>query len=81
MVTAFSRRLGWISVELLVEQFQDRLHFGTHRELLDLLRLPILNGPRARAIFNAGITSVIELTTADATLIEDALLAGTPFER
>ncbi|KAJ1521532.1 hypothetical protein ONE63_003193 [Megalurothrips usitatus] len=79
MVTSFCHRLGWSSVELLVHQFQDRLHFGTHRELLDLLRLPSLNGPRARALYNAGITSVSELTSADVLAVENALYSAIPF--
>ncbi|KAE8745596.1 hypothetical protein FOCC_FOCC007707 [Frankliniella occidentalis] len=79
MVTSFCNRLGWSSVELLVDQFQDRLHFGTHRELLDLLKVPSLNGPRARALHNAGITSLSELTTADVLAVENALLTTIPF--
>lgn len=81
MVTSFCRRLGWSSVELIIDQFQDRLHFGTHRELLDLLKLPSLNGPRARALHNAGITCVSELITADILLVENALLSTIPFLR
>ncbi|KAK3917923.1 DNA polymerase theta [Frankliniella fusca] len=79
MVTSFCHRLGWSSVELLVDQFQDRLHFGTHRELLDLLKVPSLNGPRARALYNAGITCLTELTMADLLAVENALLASIPF--
>lgn len=79
MVTSFCHRLGWSSCELIINQFQNRLHFGTHRELLDLLRLPSLNGPRARALYDAGITCVSEMTTADVLTIENALIAAIPF--
>lgn len=68
-------------MELIIEQFQDRLHFGAHRELLDLLRLPSLNGPRARALYNAGITTLSELTTADVLVVENALHSAVPFLR
>ena len=55
MVTSFCAKLGWRSLELLVGQFQDRLQFGIHRELIDLCRLSCLNGQRARVLFNADI--------------------------
>ena len=38
MVTAFTHKLGWLNMELLVGQFQDRLQFGVQRELVDLCR-------------------------------------------
>ncbi|XP_044598608.1 DNA polymerase theta-like, partial [Cotesia glomerata] len=47
MVSQFCKKLGWNCIELLVSQFQTRLQFGVCRELLDLLRLPMLNGLRA----------------------------------
>ena len=65
MVTAFCKRLGWLSIELLVSQFHDRIQFGIQRELCDLMRLDQLNGPRARALFNAGLTSIPLLAAAD----------------
>ncbi|KAJ8727413.1 hypothetical protein PYW07_001532 [Mythimna separata] len=43
MVTAFCRQLGWKNMEMLISQFQDRLHFGIHSELLELMKLPSLN--------------------------------------
>nr|CAD7409223.1 unnamed protein product [Timema poppensis] len=80
MVTAFCRRLGWSSFELMVSQFQDRLQFGVHRELCDLMRLDALNGPRARALFEAGFTTIAELAAADVSSIENALHKGVPFQ-
>ena len=58
MVTSYCGRLGWHSLELLLGQFQERLHFGIQRELIDLCRLTSLNGQRARVLFNAGIDSI-----------------------
>ena len=55
MVTKFCAKLGWRSLELLLGQFQDRLQFGIHRELIDLCRLTCLNGQRARVLFDANI--------------------------
>lgn len=80
MVTSFSRQLGWSSVEILISQFQDRLHFGVNRDLLDLMRLPILNGPRARALYNAGIQTLVHLASAKIEIVENALHKMTPFE-
>ncbi|XP_047120493.1 DNA polymerase theta [Schistocerca piceifrons] len=80
MVTAFCKRLGWDNMELLFSQFQDRLQFGIHRELCDLMRLDLLNGLRARALFNAGITSLASLAAADVCEVENALHAAIPFQ-
>ena len=63
MVTSFCGRLGWHSLELLLGQFQERLHFGIQRELIDLCRLTSLNGQRARVLFNAGIDSIGKVIT------------------
>lgn len=81
MVTAFSRRLGWSSMELLVSQFQDRLQFGVQRELCDLMRLDGLNGLRARALFDAGISTLADLAAADVCVVENALRKAVPFQR
>uniref|UniRef100_A0A0C9Q746 POLQ protein n=1 Tax=Fopius arisanus TaxID=64838 RepID=A0A0C9Q746_9HYME len=80
MVTQFCKKLGWSCVELLVSQFQARLQFGVSRELLDLLRLPTLNGLRARSLFREGITTVAELAVADEMDVERALHKALPFE-
>ncbi|KAI4459694.1 dna polymerase i [Holotrichia oblita] len=80
MVTSFSRQLGWSSVEILISQFQDRLHFGVNRDLLDLMRLPVLNGPRARALYNAGIETLVHLASAKIECVENALHKMAPFE-
>lgn len=81
MVTAFCRRLGWGSLELLVSQFQDRLQFGVQRELCDLMRLDGLNGLRARVLFDAGISTLADLATADVCVVENALHKAVPFQR
>ncbi|GJQ84592.1 putative DNA-directed DNA polymerase [Trypoxylus dichotomus] len=80
MVTSFSKQLGWSNVEILISQFQDRLHFGVNRDLLDLMRLPILNGPRARALYNSGIETLVQLASARVDSVEIALHKMAPFE-
>lgn len=79
MVTSFSRQLGWSSVELLISQFQDRLQFGISRDLLDLMRLPILNGKMARTLFNGGIETVAHLANSAISKIENILHREIPF--
>ncbi|XP_076278096.1 DNA polymerase theta [Lasioglossum baleicum] len=80
MVTQFCKQLSWDCMELLVSQFQTRLQFGVCRELLDLLRLPMLNGLRARSLYKQGITSVADLAVANDLDVERALYKALPFE-
>lgn len=80
MVTTFSRQLGWSTIEILVSQFQDRLQFGVSRELLDLMKLPILDGQRARALYNGGIENLIHLASSDPHTLENILYKAMPFE-
>jgi len=81
MVTQFCKQLGWDCMELLVNQFQTRLQFGVCRELLDLLRLPMLNGLRARSLYKQGIETVADLAVANELNVERALYKALPFER
>ncbi|XP_048512661.1 DNA polymerase theta isoform X2 [Athalia rosae] len=80
MVTQFCKQLGWDCMELLFCQFQVRLQFGVCRELLDLLRLPMLNGLRARSLYKDGIKCVADLATANELAVERALHKALPFE-
>ncbi|KAG7210234.1 hypothetical protein KM043_011783 [Ampulex compressa] len=80
MVTQFCKQLGWDCIEILVSQFQTRLQFGVCRELLDLLRLPMLNGLRARSLYKHKITSISELAVANEIDVEQALYKALPFE-
>lgn len=80
MVTSFSRQLGWSSVEILLAQFQDRMQFGVSRDLLDLMRLPSLNGKLARTLYNAGIETIIQLANYNLDSVENILCRAGPFE-
>ncbi|XP_014469442.1 PREDICTED: DNA polymerase theta isoform X2 [Dinoponera quadriceps] len=80
MVTQFCKQLRWDCMELLISQFQTRLQFGVCRELLDLLRLPMLNGLRARSLYKQGITCVADLAVANELNVERALYNALPFE-
>lgn len=81
MVTQFCKQLGWDCMELLVGQFKARLQFGVCRELLDLLRVSMLNGLRARSLYKQGITTVADLAIANILDVERALYKALPFER
>lgn len=80
MVTAFCRQLGWKNLELLISQFQDRLHFGIHSELLELMKLPSLNGIRARTLFDSGFETISSIASADINNIENILHKSVPFQ-
>ncbi|XP_030753991.1 DNA polymerase theta isoform X2 [Sitophilus oryzae] len=80
MVTAFSRKLGWSTIELLVSQFQDRMQFGVNRDLLDLMKLHYLNGKIARILYNGGIQTLIDLANAEEQIIENIFFKAEPFE-
>ncbi|KAM7542357.1 hypothetical protein Aperf_G00000006733 [Anoplocephala perfoliata] len=80
MVTVFCNRLGWIHMERLLSGFQMRLFFGVSNELLDLIRLsPLLNNSRARALYQAGFTSVASVARARPKEIERVLQRTNPF--
>ena len=80
MVTVFCSRLGWNNLDLLLSQFQNRLMFGIERELCELVRVSLLNGFRARVLYNAGYHTLAALATANPTVIETCLRNAIPFK-
>ncbi|XP_030370750.1 DNA polymerase theta [Scaptodrosophila lebanonensis] len=80
IVTAFCNSLQWSTLSLVVSQFKERLYFGIHRDLIDLMRLPDLSHKRARALFDAGITSLVELAHADVLNVEKVLFNSLSFD-
>ncbi|KAH1021545.1 hypothetical protein HUJ04_011045 [Dendroctonus ponderosae] len=56
------------------------MQFGVSRDLLDLMRLPSLNGKLARILYKAGVETVIELANRDVAYIENILCRAGPFE-
>lgn len=67
-------------MEILISQFQDRLHFGINSELLELMKLPSLNGVRARTLFDSGFETVSSIASADVNIIENILHKAVPFQ-
>ena len=80
MVTVFCNRLGWRNMETLLGQFQSRLVFGVEKELCDLVKISVLNGARARILYNIGYTSLSVLATACPLVIESVLRKAFPFK-
>nr|XP_020479864.1 DNA polymerase theta-like isoform X1 [Monopterus albus] len=80
MVTVFCKRLGWHNMELLLSQFQTRLSFGVQRELVDLVRVSLLNATRARSLYAQGLCTVAELARATVADVEKALRNAVPFK-
>lgn len=80
MVTEFTKKLGWGSIELIFSQFQERLQFGVERDLCELMRLPLLNVIRARALFNAGYKSLVAIANGNASDLENVLYSSIPFQ-
>ncbi|XP_039491520.1 DNA polymerase theta [Drosophila santomea] len=80
IVTAFCNSLQWSTLALIVSQFKDRLFFGIHRDLIDLMRLPDVSQKRARALFDAGLTSLVELAGADVLELEKVLYNSLSFD-
>ena len=80
MVTKFCQKLGWRNMEMLVDQFQSRLSFGVTRELCDLVRISMLNGARARLLYNAGYHSASAVATASVVDLTKLLENFAPFE-
>uniref|UniRef100_A0A3Q1EPI6 DNA polymerase theta n=1 Tax=Acanthochromis polyacanthus TaxID=80966 RepID=A0A3Q1EPI6_9TELE len=80
MVTVFCKRLGWHNMELLLSQYQTRLSFGVQRELVDLVRVSLLNATRARALYAQGLCTVAELARAAVADVEKALRNAVPFK-
>nr|XP_036224574.1 DNA polymerase theta isoform X3 [Bactrocera oleae] len=80
IVTAFCNTLQWPTLSLVVSQFKERLFFGIHRDLIDLMRLSDLNHKRARALFDAGITTLVDLANADIFEVEKVLYNALSFD-
>ena len=79
MVTAFCEKLSWYNMGLLLSQFQSRLCFGIERELCELVTISLLNGQRARSLYNAGYRTLSSIAVASPSEIEMLLKKLMPF--
>ena len=81
MVTIFCKKLGFKNIELLISQFQTRLEFGIEQELSDLVKISLLNGYRARALYTAGFHNLVLIAAAGVEAISKALREAHPFSQ
>lgn len=65
---------------MIVSQFQDRIFFGVHQDLVELMKISVLNGKRARALFDAGYQTLVDISKANALSIEKLLIDSIGFE-
>lgn len=80
IVTAFCNALNWDLLGLLVSQFKERLFFGVHRDILDIMKIPIINSQRARALFKAGFHTLADLSNSDLLSVEKCLYDSISFD-
>ncbi|TPX37004.1 DNA-directed DNA polymerase [Synchytrium microbalum] len=80
MVTVFCERLGWTNLQLLVQQFQDRLNFGVENELLELARIPGIKAFTGRVLFRAGYKTIPSIACASAEEIHKHIASSRPFK-
>ena len=81
MVHHFCKRLSWGNLEILVSQLAQRIQFGVHKDLLDLLRLECMSSSLARALFDGGVTSLPVLASSSSEKVATILIKSTPFLR
>ena len=67
MIAAFCERLYWSDYAILFLRINEKLTWCVKDELLDLMSLPSLRPERARALYNAGLQSV-EQVSKDSTI-------------
>lgn len=76
ILTTFCESLGWNLLVLILKQFRERLFFGIHPDLIDLMKIPSITSTKvARALYNAKIGSLSELAKTKKVIIEDVLMA------
>ncbi|KAH8328757.1 hypothetical protein KR074_005265 [Drosophila pseudoananassae] len=80
IVSAFCTSLQWSTLALIVSEFKDRLYFGIHSDLIDLMRLPDLTQKRARALYDAGFKNLVQLAGADVLQLEKVLYNSLSFD-
>lgn len=80
IVKSFCKALNWDLLALIVSQFQDRIFFGVHQDLVELMKISALNGQRARALFDAGYQNLVDISKANVLAIEKCLVDSISFD-
>lgn len=77
VVTTFCKSLGadWNLLALILTQFRERLFFGIHPDLMDLMKIPSMSSTRiARALFKSGLEKLSDLANSKALKVENVLM-------
>ncbi|TQD92506.1 hypothetical protein C1H46_021920 [Malus baccata] len=72
-LTMFCERRGWHDLEGLVCKFQNRVSFGVRAEIVELTTIPYIKGSRARALYKAGLRTLLAIAEASIPEIVKAL--------
>lgn len=80
VVTSFCNALNWTMLTSIISQFKERLFFGVHQDLVDLMKIPNLNSQRARSLFNEGIQTLADLANSDIFIVEKILYNSICFD-
>ena len=80
MTQIFCAKLRWHNMEILIKQFEDRFMFGVQPELLELLKLPVMNAFRARVLYSNGIETIMDIIKCDVMSLAKIISDSVPFE-
>jgi DNA polymerase theta len=76
ILTNFCDSLQWNLLVLILKQFRERLFFGIHPDLIELMKIPSITSTRmARGLYNNGMHNLTDLANASKLKIEDILLS------
>lgn len=64
----------------IIAEFKERLFFGVHHDLVDLMKIPNLNSQRARALYDQGVQTLSDLANSDLFTIENILYNSICFD-
>lgn len=74
-VTNFCDSLEWNLMVLIIKQFRERLYFGIHPDLIDLMRIQSMTSTKiARALYKGKIRNLNDLAIARKVQVEDILI-------
>ena len=75
IVTTFCKSLQWNLLALILAQFRERLFFGIHPDLIDLMKIPSMSSTRiARALYKNGIEKLSDLANCKTLSVENVLI-------
>ena len=81
IVTSFCTSLNWTNLALVLGQFRERLFFGIHPNLIELMKIPTMTTTRiARTLYKAGVEKLSDLANASVLKIENILLNSVDFD-